>query len=48
MNEMTALIPGNFRFTFVEDSFQEGIEIATAHTPFYVLLIAIFFQPGGA
>ena len=44
VNELTAFIPGNFRFTFVEDSFQKGIEIAIAHTPFYVLLIAIFIN----
>ena len=43
MNEMTAFIPGNFRFTFVEDLFQEGVEIAFVLGPVYVLSLAMCF-----
>ena len=43
MNEMTAFIPGNSRFTFVEDLFQEGVEIAFVLGPVYVLSLAMCF-----
>ena len=43
MNEMTAFISGNSRFTFVEDLFQEGVEIAFVLGPVYVLSLAMCF-----
>ena len=43
MNEMTAFIPGNFRFTFVEDLFQEGVEMVFVIAPVYVLSLAMCF-----
>ena len=43
MNEMTAFIPGNFRFTFVEDLLQEGVEIAFVVIPVYALSLAMCF-----
>ena len=43
MNEMTAFVPGNFRFTFVEDLLQEGVEIAFVVIPVYALSLAMCF-----
>ena len=43
MNEMTAFIPGNFRFTFVEDLLQEGVEMVFVIAPVYVLSLAMCF-----
>ena len=43
MIELTAFIPGNSRFTFVEDLFQEGVEIAFVLVPVYVLSLAMCF-----
>ena len=43
MIELTAFIPGNSRFTFVEDLFQEGVEIAFVLIPVYVLSLAMCF-----
>ncbi len=41
MNEMTAFIPGNFKFSFVEDLFQEGYELMFVFAPVYVLSLAM-------
>ena len=43
MNEMTAFIPGNFRFTFVEDLFQDGVELTYVFAPVYALSLAMCF-----
>ena len=43
MIELTAFVPGNSRFTFVEDLFQEGVEIAFVLIPVYVLSLAMCF-----
>ena len=43
MIELTAFVPGNFRFTFVEDLFQDGVELTYVFAPVYALSLAMCF-----